>query len=299
MHIIFMGMGGPLSSVPLQCLLQAGFEIGAVVIAASRQDVPWRRVARPASYPAAPQSLPLVTPFVTRSIAQLAWEHDIALYEVRDLRAEEVQEGWRLLAPDVVLVSCFAQRVPTRLLTLPKHGFLNLHPSMLPAYRGPHPLFWQLRDGLTEIGITVHRMDRGLDTGDIALQTTVALADGLSGAEIERLAGEAGGHLFVKALQAAAVNSLSLQRQGPGGSKQGSPQDKDFALDRAWSARRAFNFMRGTAEWGKPYSLDVGGRLWHLRRALSYNPGLTQGAPVKAEGNRLKIQFNSGVLEAV
>jgi methionyl-tRNA formyltransferase len=170
---------------------------------------------------------------------------------------------------------------------------------MLPAFRGPHPLFWQLRDGLTEIGVTMHRMDAGLDTGDIALQEAVALPDGLSGPEIEWLAGDAGGRLFVKALQSLATGNLSLQPQQPGGSRQGRPQEADFVLDRAWSARRAFNFLRGTTEWGRPYPVEVNERLWPLHRALAYYPEMSQDVPVKQEGNRVKIQFNPGVLEAV
>ncbi|MEZ4833421.1 MAG: formyltransferase family protein [Caldilineaceae bacterium] len=61
------------------------------------------------------------------------------------------------------------------------HGFLNLHPSLLPHYRGPDPIFWQLRDGVEPMGVTVHWMDVGVDTGDIAAQAPVALEDGLSG----------------------------------------------------------------------------------------------------------------------
>jgi hypothetical protein len=56
------------------------------------------------------------------------------------------------------LCCLLAHRIPPELLALPRHGFLNLHPSLLPAYRGPHPLFWALRDGLRESGVTVHWM---------------------------------------------------------------------------------------------------------------------------------------------
>lgn len=297
MRLVFMGMGGPLSSVPLQQLLQAGYAFQAVIIAAARPGIAWRQLPRPAG---TGKALPLAASAPSDpGIVQLAWKHDIPLFETSDLGAGQALEAFGRLAPHAVLVSCFAYRVPPRLLRLPQHGFLNLHPSLLPAYRGPFPLFWQLRDGLRELGVTVHRMDEALDEGPIALQTTVRLEDGLSGTEIDRRLGQAGGRLFSSALQALASDALIFNPQEGPRSYQGRPQDEDFALDRRWPARRAFNFMRGTAEWARPYLLDIGDRRLRLRRALAYDPGGAQPQAVIQSPDSLSIQFRPGILRAI
>lgn len=294
MRLIYLGMGGPLSSVPLRHLLQAGHRFKAVVIAAPRKGIPWRKLPQPGG---AAQPLSLIS--TPRSVLHLSWEHDIPLFEAGNLQSVEAQSALRQLRPDVALVSCFAYRIPKSVLRLPAHGFFNLHPSRLPAYRGPYPLFWQLRAGLREIGLTIYALDEGLDTGPIALQETTHLQDGMEAAEIEMLLGERGGRMFDRLLQTLQRDELSLRAQEGDGSYQGRPGESDFELDRRWTARRAYNFMRGTADWGIPYTLIIDGRRRELRRALSFEPRGEQADPI-VEGDRaFHIQFNSGILEAI
>ena len=296
MHLVFMGMGGSLSAAPLRHLLGADHTFSAVVIAAADRRTGWRALPRPGGA----KRIAVLQPSPARrgSIVQMAWEHGIPLFEVGDLSAEATRDALRMLAPDAVLVSCFAYRIPRSLLGVPKHGFLNLHPSLLPAYRGPFPVFWQLRDGLGEIGLTIHRMDERLDRGPVALHKTVSLETGMSGSEIDRRIGEQGGKLFASALEKLAAGTLTFEPQVEGGSYQGYPRDEDFTLDRSWSARRVFSFMRGTAEWRRLYSLVEGGRTWRLREAVSYEPQGLQSRPVLADGNGVSIQFRPGILHA-
>lgn len=293
LRLIFMGLGGQLSSAPLAVMLQAGVQFCAVVVAASGRETAWREAPPPAT---GLQSLPLASR--SPSLRQLAWENGIPLYETGDLNSQTVADGFRALAPDAVLVSCFARRVPQRLLQLPRHGFLNLHPSLLPAYRGPYPLFWQLRDGLDEIGLTVHRMDAGFDTGPIARQTVVALQDGWRAVEIDQQMGRAGGELFLELLPDLAAGRLSLRPQQGAASAQQRPRQSDFQLDRQWSARRAFNFMRGTDDWARPYTVSDGQQRLALRHALAYEAGAAQSSAIQRGDGVWRIQFNPGVLEA-
>jgi len=80
--------------------------------------------------------------------------------------------------PAVVLVVMFPWRIPAALLTLPRLGFLNFHLAALPGYRGPEPLFWQLRNGESAGAVTVHRMDADFDTGPIVLAQPVPIGPG-------------------------------------------------------------------------------------------------------------------------
>ncbi|MBV9690602.1 MAG: methionyl-tRNA formyltransferase, partial [Ktedonobacteraceae bacterium] len=79
------------------------------------------------------------------------------------------------LAPDFIFVAGFPQKLPAALLDLPRLGCVNLHPSLLPRYRGPEPFFWQLMNGETQSGLTFHRIDTNFDTGPILVQRAITI----------------------------------------------------------------------------------------------------------------------------
>lgn len=84
--------------------------------------------------------------------------------------------GWLAeVAPVAVLVLTFPWRIPAAVLEVPLHGFLNFHFAALPAYRGPEPLFWQIRNGETAGAVTVHRMTADFDTGPVVLAMPVPI----------------------------------------------------------------------------------------------------------------------------
>ena len=68
---------------------------------------------------------------------------------------------------DAVYIFSFPYKIPEKVLAVPKFGFINFHPGMLPLYRGPDPIFWQLKDGITETGITAYKLDKDIDTGPV------------------------------------------------------------------------------------------------------------------------------------
>lgn len=293
MRLLFAGMQGQFTRIVLEGLLAAGVDICALLLSG-----PILRPLLPPPPPEAdPLALRLLDSFVETNALHLAWQAGIPVYESGSLAAPALTELLRTLAPDVACVACFDRIIPARLLALPPHGFLNVHPSLLPHFRGPEPLFWQLRAGINPVGVTVHWMDAELDTGDIAGQRTVALADGISGSEADALAATAGGDLLAEVLKKLAVGSAQRRPQPVGGSYQPSPSEDDFHLDTGWDVRRAFNFMRGTAEWGMDYPVSVNGREWRLRAALGWEAS-TSLASVEISRGVVRIGFAGGVLVA-
>jgi len=283
--ILFFGIPGPFAAAPLAVLLSAGANVTAVFTPArERQAAPLERV------------VPLPTAGAS-SLMALAHQAQIPYFTVRDLGAE-FREWLPGLRPAVACVACWRQRIPPELLALPEHGFLNLHPSLLPDYRGPYPLFWALRDGRDESGVTVHWMDEGLDSGDIALQAPLPLPEGVGPAELDRAAGELAGELLVEALRRLAASTLERRPQPPGGSYQPAPGPADFILHTEWSARRAFNFMRGTSDWGQPYPVQAGGERVLLGQARGYEPDAHLPASFVRLDDRVRLQFSPGVLIA-
>jgi methionyl-tRNA formyltransferase len=296
MRILYFGMFGAFSRIPLQALIRAGLHVCGVVVPSTVTTHDTRPLVRLS--PPQPAPIPLTMPESSRTIADLALERAIPVFEARQLNAPETLHTIANLQPDVACVACFPWRIPASLLALPTHGFLNLHPSLLPAYRGPEPLFWVLRAG-AEIGVTVHFMDEGLDTGDIAAQAPIELPDGVSGTEAERRCADLGGRLLCETLAAISNGTLQRKPQPPGGSFYGHPTQEDFTISVDWPARRAFNFMRGTAEWGCPYPVRIGAARLLLSKALAYDANERLNVPYLQSGRDVRIQFTPGVLYGV
>jgi methionyl-tRNA formyltransferase len=253
LRLLFFGLPVGASAVVLRALLADGRRVVAIVVPA--QSVPHLAPEGVSIHSLAPPavgvSLPLdETPADTLSVA---WAAGLPVLAVRQMAHPDAVAGLAALAADVACVACFTRRIPAAVLELPRLGCLNIHPSLLPAYRGPEPVFWMLRQGENHTGATVHYMDDGLDTGDIATQKAVDLPDGVSESDAERRLMLAGCDLLREVLDDLARGVVRRRPQPPGGRAFGRPGSDDFTLSVDWPARRAFNFMRGTAERGQHY----------------------------------------------
>lgn len=301
LHGLFLGTPGDFSRPPLEALLAAGLPICAVVIPASgdvgasgapiiRHDPP--SVGR--------GQLPILSPFMNRTIAQMAWEQRIPVVEVGALADAQTLATLASFQPDVICVACWPQRLPRALLDLPPLGCLNLHPSLLPAYRGPSPGFWVLRNGEQYTGATIHLMDEHLDTGDIVLQEAFEIPEGISSAALEQGCARLGAPLMARAVRALAAGTASRTPQPAEGSSYYSwPRDEDFIVPVTRPARWAFNFIRGVADWHGPLALAIGAERFPVRQALDYQPNAVLGQPYRRQGDELWTQCTPGVLHVL
>ncbi|MCI0393342.1 MAG: hypothetical protein L0332_20485 [Chloroflexi bacterium] len=295
MRVLFLGMLRKFSLSPLLTLLAGGIKVVGVIVPASELAQQTKTVVERLRPPPVPSQLPMAI----QNVVELAWRAGRPVYAVQRLNDPAVLETVRALRPDVGCVACFPWRIPAALLAAPPLGFLNLHPSLLPAYRGPAPLFWIFRHGdQAAAGVTVHFMDEGLDSGDIAAQAPVTLPDGFSGAAADEVCAEAGGRLLAEVIEKLAAGALVRRPQPPGGSYYPWPTPADFTLSTEWPARRAFNFMRGTVEWGQPYRVTVAGEEIALASAVAFDPATTLPAPAVPLDDTIRLQFTPGVLEA-
>lgn len=295
MRIVYFGTVSEFSRAALSVLLDHGLDVCGVIVPAARSD------DRPSIAPLVPLNhspLPILNPFADDTIIQLAWARHIPVYEVSRLAAPKTLSALSFLQPDIACVACFPKRIPASVLRLPRFGFLNLHPSLLPHYRGPYPLFWMFRNGETNTGVTIHFMDECFDSGDIVAQAPIDLPDGVSGEEADRLCATLGGQLLVEVIESLGRGTLMRRKQPDGGSYYPAPTNDDFEIDRSWPARRAFNFMRGTSEWGRAYPIEIDAERWALRRAVAYTVDERLNRAYVLSGDEIAIQFNPGVLRA-
>ena len=117
------------------------------------------------------------------SVEELAHQHDIPVHLTERIDAETIDLVKRC-EPDVIVVNSWYTWMPPELYNLPPHGTLNMHDSLLPKFTGFSPVLWALISGASEFGLTVHRMDEGLDTGDILVQHSLPIGPTDTGTEL-------------------------------------------------------------------------------------------------------------------
>jgi methionyl-tRNA formyltransferase len=242
-------------------------------------------------------SLPLVSPIRAEDVVSMAWAGGLPVWVVGELSDPELVAAPATLEAEVGIVACFSRRIPQGILDAFPWGVLNYHPSLLPAYRGPAPLFWQFRDGAADFGVTVHQMDADLDTGDILAQRTVQLPRGQTGRAAAQLLAQVGVTLMAEQLALLARGEATPTPQADGGSYQGWPTEADFIIPAGWTAQQAYTFMRGTDDWGRPYPLEIAGETLLLSEALAQSEDSIATVQVRPNGD-LWIPMASGTLWA-
>ena len=290
-RVVFCGMTGMFSLVVLEGLPRAGVEVVAVALPALRG----RAGQPPLLLPRRPLARGIVLAGgAPRTILDLAAERDIPVLE---LGGPDVPDALAKLDFDAITVACFSRRLPVSLLRLPRLGCLNVHPSLLPAHRGPDPLFWIFHDGDEAGGVTIHLMDEGFDTGPIVLREKVALPDDMTAAMLDLVCARRGGELLAEAL--AALNAGTIQpqpRDASSASYQSWPTEDDYIITPAWSARRAYRFIQGIGGRGEPIRFVAEDATFTIRAALDYDADATLGTPRRLDGETLAVQGAPGVL---
>ncbi len=283
-RVLFFGMQGNFSAPFLTTLLDSGIEVAAVIIPAS---------PLPGSKPPAIQRrerprfmrtiLPLANASQHSSILQTAWARELPVWEVQRLADPETVATLVAYQPDVICVACFSLRIPRAIIDLPTLGCLNVHPALLPANRGPVPLFWTFHQGDKNTGVTIHLIDEDMDSGDILAQEPLPVPDGISYDTLEWQCIQLG-----KTLLACTVWSLSAGQitRTPQEKEKSSyhpfPCEEDFAISAEdWTARHVYNFVRGVHTWGNPLLLHVGEKTLHVHDALAYYQNGYTSKPVK------------------
>jgi methionyl-tRNA formyltransferase len=273
-RVLFLGMQGRFSYAPLHALLEAGIQVCAVVIPAEQGlQVELPAIQKQEQQPVSHSMLPVLNSSIHPSILDLARERNIPVWKVRQLSNLETIKVFAGYQPDMICVACFSKRIPRDILDIPRLGCLNVHPSLLPANRGPEPLFWAFRDGSGRTGVTIHVMDEGLDSGAIVAQEAIEIPDGISYSELEELSSVLGGNLLAQSVWDIYNGVAVLVRQDETKSSYHAfPCEDDFVVPVAdWSARHVYNFICGVSSWDIPLHLLVSTKTFHIKKAISYS----------------------------
>ena len=188
--------------------------------------------------------------FFFSPVKQAALAAEIPVHQPEKIRAPEAQSLLQELAPDAIVIIAYGQIIPARLLAIPKLGWINLHASLLPKYRGAAPINWAIVNGEAKTGVTTMRIDAGMDTGDMLLQKEIEIGPTETAPELGARLAELGAPLMSETLRGLA-GGLIMPRPQADADASLAPILKRHDGRIAWSrtAQEIFNRIRGFAPW--------------------------------------------------
>ncbi len=177
-----------------------------------------------------------------------AQEHDIPVYQPKTLRGEEFAALLAEIDPELIVVVAYGKILPVNVLEYPKYGCINVHGSLLPAYRGAAPMQRAIMDGCAITGITTMYMAEGLDTGDMLLKAELPIADDDNFETIHDKLGALGAQTMLDTLDALYAGTLAPEVQDDSLANYAEKiQKSDLLLDFSLDARTLHNHIRGTS----------------------------------------------------
>ena len=268
MRIVFMGV--PDFSVPaLKRLIGSEYEIAAVYTGTDK--------------PAGRGQNPTISP-----VKRVAQDHGLAILQPASLRDEAEIERLTKLKPDVIVVAAFGQMLPQEMLEIPQFGCLNIHPSLLPNYRGASPIASAILAGEVETGVTIMSMDAGMDSGPVLAQERVLIDPRDTSESLGTKLAEAGADLLMETLSLWFGHRLVPHPQGEEATYTKSISKTDGEIDWNLSATEIERRIRALYPWPGCYT-HWQGKILKIQEAIALpssgeeQPGVVMSMPLGSE----------------
>ncbi len=269
MRVVFMGT--PDFAVPsLEAVVNAGHQVVAVF---TQPDKPVGR-----------KQIVMPTP-----VKECAIKHNIPVYQPASLKNEEQIKLMQSLNPDVVAVVAYGKLIPGDMLKLAPYGFINVHGSLLPKYRGAAPIQWAVVNGDKVTGVTTMLLNEGLDTGDMLETVTTEIGDNETAGELFDRLSAMGAELLVSTLNKVAEKSVTPVKQDEASATYASIISKDMAVvDFNKDALSIHNLVRGFNPWPIAYT-TLDGKRFKIYSTLVANKTNLLPAQLKIIDGRLFV----------
>jgi methionyl-tRNA formyltransferase len=240
--------GTPAFAVPsLRALLSDSyFQIAGVV---TQPDRPRGRGKKMASSP----------------VKDAALEAGVPVYQPEKIRSESSLDYFKRFAPDVVVIIAYGQIIPASLIAIPRLGWINLHGSLLPKYRGAAPINWAIINGEKVTGLTTMQIDAGLDTGPMLLKYQTGIGSDETAPDLYGQLAEAGAPLIVETLKKLDHGEITPTPQDNSQASLAPPLKKeDGRIDWFLPAPKIYNRIRGLQPWPGAFTTFRGAtcRIW-------------------------------------
>jgi methionyl-tRNA formyltransferase len=234
-------------------------------------------------------------------VKALALAAGIPVYQPEKIKSEEAQNYFQQVAADVVLIIAYGQIIPARLIAIPSLGWINLHGSLLPKYRGAAPINWAIINGETRTGLTTMQIEAGLDTGPMLLKYETEIGPDETAPQLTARLAEAGAPLVVETLRKLAAGDIRPMPQDYSQKTLAPPLKKeDGRVDWSLRAQQIYNRIRGLQPWPGTFTTfrekicNVWGK--PAEQTTSSEPGsliaiADQLLVACGEGTALKLEF--------
>lgn len=277
MKIIFMGT--PDFAVnTLEALIQKGHEVTCVV---TQPDKPKGRGKSVQFSP----------------VKECALSHQLPVFQPVRIREEEAVQELFSYAADIIVVVAFGQILPKEILEWPKYGCINVHASLLPQYRGAAPIQWAVIDGAQTSGVTIQKMDEGIDTGDIMAQTVVPLDDKETGGSLFEKLAVAGAKLCTDTIRRLEEKTVTYEKQEHEKATYAKMLKKQSgSIDWTKSAVEIERLIRGLNPWPSAYSYLNGKMLKIWKASVGQDLKGLQPGMLAVSAKKLEVQTKKGSL---
>ena len=209
---------------------------------------------------------------------QIALAHGIAVFQPDSLKNPVLVERLAWFHAELFVVIAYGKFLPEAVLGLPPKGCINLHASLLPKYRGAAPVNWALMCGEVETGVTLMKMDAGMDTGDIIAQASCPVPDDMTSSVLRVQLATIGARLLTETLPLIAADNCPLIPQDNSRATYAAKMHKDLGHIR-WDrpAKEIHDLVRGVQPWPGAFTFWRGNRLKVLDAAAA--TALMKGRP--------------------
>jgi methionyl-tRNA formyltransferase len=222
--------------------------------------------------------------------------HEISVFQPEKVKEMPFQEELIRLRPDLFVVAAYGQILPQSLLDIPVHGAINVHGSLLPRYRGAAPIAWAILKGEKVTGVTVMKMDKGMDTGDILLKREILIGADETSATLHDKLAAAGARLLLETVAKMKEDEVSPFRQDPSQATYAPPLKKeDGRIDWKREPGEIDRQVRAFNPWPGAYTSHQGEFLKIFRGEVREgNPGEQPGKVLWVGGDFIEIETGKG-----
>jgi methionyl-tRNA formyltransferase len=203
------------------------------------------------------------------------------------------------MGPDVIVVAAYGQILPPEILALPKYGCVNIHASLLPAYRGAAPINWAIINGEARTGISIMQMDEGMDTGGILAQESIPIGPRDTAGDLTAKLSELGSWLVVDTLARMESGGLVAVPQDNSKATMAPLLKKEYGrIDWTMSAKKIHDRVRGLSPWPGAHGwLD--GKLIKIRGTEAVEGAGEPGVLYENGKDGLTVGTGNGLLRIV
>lgn len=243
-------------------------------------------------------------------VKDVALDAGLHVYQPEKIKSDSAYDFFKRLAPEAVVIIAYGQIVPARLIESPRLGWINLHASLLPKYRGAAPVNWAIINGETRTGLTTMQIDASMDTGPILLQRELEIGTDETAPELAQRMAKAGAALVVETLRQLERGEIQPRAQKHAKATLAPALKKEDGRI-AWNltAQQIYNRIRGLAPWPGAYTTfrDKLCHVWGRPAAPGAKLSATHAADtppgtLRAESNAVFVACGDGTwleLEAV